>query len=376
MNKFQQSTLNNMTSEEIKKCKKNGYVWLDNLGIVQRVEKYSCLWPQGTEWGLPSYFATRAAAQAAIDERKRLARLAEYRKSMDPITPEQAKDLHGVDPIFAIEPQAVVERRMDGNDIPHDIGLGVYFWTREAAEAAISIRVRPFSTPEFPRESTRSMEMKPTTVRGWLKTIPDPTIREAAIRQCIKLNDVCSSLDEAIIEIVDWASTDEGIDFWEECFIAAQNNTTWPSYPPKAKEVSCTPYGRRQALINLTKAYMDDTGCGFGTAWAYAKRSLKDGNQKENGRKHDEIDIGPGSKYHRTIHGVSEGTAIVDVYNVLEAFSVTCPACQHAIKKLLCAGLRGKGNRLQDLTEAAASITRAIELEKQRGEGAENERQA
>jgi hypothetical protein len=76
-----------------------------------------------------------------------------------------------------------------------------------------------------------------------------------------------------------------------------------------------------------------------------------------------------GNKYHRTIHGVIGGSIVVDVYNVLDAFGVTCPACQHAIKKLLCAGLRNKGSRLQDLTESKRSVERAVELEQQRNEG-------
>lgn len=56
----------------------------------------------------------------------------------------------------------------------------------------------------------------------------------------------------------------------------------------------------------------------------------------------------------------------IDIYCVLEAFNVTCPARQHAIKKLLCAGIRGKGDTLQDLTESLSAIKRAIELEKNR----------
>jgi hypothetical protein len=94
---------------------------------------------------------------------------------------------------------------------------------------------------------------------------------------------------------------------------------------------------------------------------------------KANGVKLEGIGLEPkkvGNKYHRTIHGVTEGSLVIDVYNVLEAFGVTCPACQHAIKKLLCAGLRNKGSRLQDLTEAEASVKRAVELEQQRNEGA------
>lgn len=44
-----------------------------------------------------------------------------------------------------------------------------------------------------------------------------------------------------------------------------------------------------------------------------------------------------GSNYLRTIHPADgQGESIkVDVYCVLEAFGVTCPARQHATKKLL-----------------------------------------
>ncbi len=74
-----------------------------------------------------------------------------------------------------------------------------------------------------------------------------------------------------------------------------------------------------------------------------------------------------GSKYHRTIRqtlpGDTHGLSVaVDVYDVLRAFGVTCPALQHAIKKLLCAGLRGNKSAEQDISEAANSCRRAIEL--------------
>jgi len=70
-----------------------------------------------------------------------------------------------------------------------------------------------------------------------------------------------------------------------------------------------------------------------------------------------------GNKYHRKIPCFENVLVTVDVYSVLEAFNVTCPARQHAIKKLLCAGIRGKGDTLQDLRETADAISRAIELE-------------
>ena len=59
-------------------------------------------------------------------------------------------------------------------------------------------------------------------------------------------------------------------------------------------------------------------------------------------------------KYNSKIKGVT-----VDVYDVLKAFDVTCPALQHLIKKALCAGLRGHKNREQDLRDIVDSALRA-----------------
>lgn len=78
-----------------------------------------------------------------------------------------------------------------------------------------------------------------------------------------------------------------------------------------------------------------------------------------------------GSKYLRKIVGAVNSH--MDVYAVLSTFNVTCPARQHAIKKLLCSGLhsvgcryvsREKGSILQDLQEARDAIDRAIQLHK------------
>ncbi len=69
------------------------------------------------------------------------------------------------------------------------------------------------------------------------------------------------------------------------------------------------------------------------------------------------------NKYSRTIYSLLTDKSIaVDVYAVLKAFEVACPARQHAIKKLLCAGLRGKATEEQDLIEASQSVARAIEM--------------
>lgn len=78
------------------------------------------------------------------------------------------------------------------------------------------------------------------------------------------------------------------------------------------------------------------------------------------------------TKYDRIIHpsnpndpkGHGDGI-IVDVYCVLDAFGVTDQALGHAIKKLLCAGLRGLKPQRQDLEEAIQSIQRSITLSEQ-----------
>lgn len=68
------------------------------------------------------------------------------------------------------------------------------------------------------------------------------------------------------------------------------------------------------------------------------------------------------NKYEREISDRQGNSATVDVYDVLKAFEVTCPATQHAVKKLLCSGLRGHKDLQTDLIEAKESIVRAIEL--------------
>ena len=68
------------------------------------------------------------------------------------------------------------------------------------------------------------------------------------------------------------------------------------------------------------------------------------------------------NKYEREITDRQGNSATVDVYDVIIAYGVTCPATQHAIKKLLCTGDRGHKDTLTDLSEARDAITRAIEL--------------
>lgn len=72
------------------------------------------------------------------------------------------------------------------------------------------------------------------------------------------------------------------------------------------------------------------------------------------------------NKYDRVIYGLGNESCVVDVYDVLDAYDVTCPAIQHAIKKLLCPGSRGSKGRAQDIQEALSSVVRATVLEQKR----------
>lgn len=74
------------------------------------------------------------------------------------------------------------------------------------------------------------------------------------------------------------------------------------------------------------------------------------------------------SKYNREIIGLDGTEVTVDVYRVLDAFQVTDPAIQHALKKMLCTGLRGHKGYLTDLEDAIESLEKAKELRKQRDE--------
>lgn len=64
------------------------------------------------------------------------------------------------------------------------------------------------------------------------------------------------------------------------------------------------------------------------------------------------------NKYKVNIKGVE-----ADVYDILQAYEITNPAIQHAVKKILKAGQRGYKDKSQDYDEAIQSIERAKELE-------------
>ena len=77
-----------------------------------------------------------------------------------------------------------------------------------------------------------------------------------------------------------------------------------------------------------------------------------------------------GGKYLRAIVLETESQkvgdtvfGVVDVYAVIEAFNVTCPALAHAVKKALCPGERGDKSKVQDIKEAKDALVRAVDME-------------
>ena len=115
--------------------------------------------------------------------------------------------------------------------------------------------------------------------------------------------------------------------------------------------------------------------CITGTGWNYICDGIDLGDWRDTLEKRPEQDefvpfvsmeeaaaakqaaITP-SKYTKTIRGVS-----VDVYDVLQAWSVSNPALQHLIKKALQCGQRGHKDNAQDLQDIIDSAIRAKELE-------------
>lgn len=81
----------------------------------------------------------------------------------------------------------------------------------------------------------------------------------------------------------------------------------------------------------------------------------------------------PQNKYQRVIVGIADqkddgqlGAVIVDVYRVLDAYKVSCPALAHLIKKALCVGLRGHKDTEQDLQDIIDSAVEAQRLHAER----------
>lgn len=68
------------------------------------------------------------------------------------------------------------------------------------------------------------------------------------------------------------------------------------------------------------------------------------------------------AKYPHYYRRVPKGVTHLDVYRVVDLFEVRRSAVAHAVKKLLCTGVRGGKDELADLREARDSLSRQIEM--------------
>jgi len=75
--------------------------------------------------------------------------------------------------------------------------------------------------------------------------------------------------------------------------------------------------------------------------------------------------IDKGAKYMVLMRNRRTGeTIMVDIYDVLEAFKITCSAMAHALKKLLMPGKRGAKSYDKDCDEAINSVEQSKLLQK------------
>lgn len=98
----------------------------------------------------------------------------------------------------------------------------------------------------------------------------------------------------------------------------------------------------------------------------YRKVEKQDVPIKVEFKKQEEVQGNP--KYDKIMFDKYDHTVKIvgDVYTVIDAFGIECPALQHAAKKILNAGKRGHKDVMEDLIDIKHAVDRAIELEKTR----------
>lgn len=52
----------------------------------------------------------------------------------------------------------------------------------------------------------------------------------------------------------------------------------------------------------------------------------------------------------------------LDPYRIIKVYKISDPAIQHALKKLLCPGTRGKKSLIEDIEEVICSLQRLVEM--------------
>lgn len=125
--------------------------------------------------------------------------------------------------------------------------------------------------------------------------------------------------------------------------------TTWRYIKGSEKD-----FAHHATDVNITSIYTTMDGLGF---YGVVKEKEETLDKRYTLLARREPVATNDSKYNRPCKGIT-----IDVYDVLKAFNVTCPALQHLIKKALAVGQRGHKDASEDLKDILASAKRAIEL--------------
>ena len=98
------------------------------------------------------------------------------------------------------------------------------------------------------------------------------------------------------------------------------------------------------------------------------KHLINERDKVNTSEKPNSSELKDGDKYIRTIYGLCGTPVKVDVYRVSDAFPTGSSSIDHAVKKMLCAGLRGHKDKLTDIDNAIESLQAARLLLIQKGE--------
>lgn len=166
---------------------------------------------------------------------------------------------------------------------------------------------------------------------------------------------------------VDWSIAPKRADFyakgrfWQDggMYALAYNDLSggFCNFGDKMDAVlACDDYEKRQQQWPESDERVDIIGTNGG-----------DGMHYDEFREEEEAPaLKPRPTYSRDIIGLDGTKTTVDVYRVLDAFKTESAAIDHAVKKLLCAGIRHQKDRKQDLEEAIKSIQAELLLMSQR----------
>lgn len=72
-------------------------------------------------------------------------------------------------------------------------------------------------------------------------------------------------------------------------------------------------------------------------------------------------------KYPHYFKKVPAGVTHLDVYRVVEMFGVPAGPLDHALKKILCSGVRGGKDQYKDVKEARDSLNRWLQMRDEEG---------